>query len=74
MGALSVCLNILDGLVHYLSDILNSLTLKHVNGKLNNKDDMYINQQDAQNSCRIYFPLNALHVSDYISSSSGAIL
>ena len=35
----------------------------------------YINQQDAQNSViRLYFPLDAQHVSDYISSSSGATL
>jgi hypothetical protein len=28
---------------------------------------VYINQQDAQNSViRLYFPLDALHVSDYI--------
>ena len=34
---------------------------------------MYINQQDAQNSViRRYFPLDALHVSDCISPSSGA--
>ena len=34
---------------------------------------MYINQQDAQNSViRLYFPLDALHVSDYVSPSSGA--
>ena len=34
---------------------------------------MYINQQDAQNSViRFYFPLYALHVSDYVSASSGA--
>ena len=30
---------------------------------------MYMNQQDAQN---LYFLLNVLHVSDYISPSSGA--
>ena len=36
---------------------------------------MYINQQDTQNSVmRLYFPLDALHVSDYISPSSGATL
>ena len=35
---------------------------------------MFINQQDTQNSLiRLYFPLDALHVSDYISPSSGAI-
>ena len=35
--------------------------------------NMYINQQDAQNSViRLYFLLDALHVSDYISPSSGA--
>ena len=35
--------------------------------------NMYIKQQDAQNlAIRLYFPLDALHVSDYISSSSGA--
>ena len=34
---------------------------------------MYINQQDAQNSViRLYFLLDALHVSGYISPSSGA--
>ena len=34
---------------------------------------MYINQQDAQISViKLYFPLDALHVSDYISASSGA--
>ena len=33
---------------------------------------MYINQQDAQNSCD-YFPLDALQVSDSVSPSSGAI-
>ena len=34
----------------------------------------YINQQDAQNSViRLYFPLDALHVSDYISPSLGAV-
>ena len=35
--------------------------------------NMYIKQQDAQNSMvRLYFPLDALHVSDYVSPSSGA--
>ena len=35
--------------------------------------NMYINQQDAQILViRPYFPLDALHVSDYISLSSGA--
>ena len=34
---------------------------------------MYINQQDARISMiKLYFPLDALHVSDYISPSSGA--
>ena len=34
---------------------------------------MYINQQDAQKSViRLYFPLDALHVSDYINPASGA--
>ena len=34
---------------------------------------MYINQQDTQILVtRRYFPLDALHVSDYISPSSGA--
>ena len=34
---------------------------------------MYINQQDAQNSViRLYFSLDALHVSDCVSPSSGA--
>ena len=34
---------------------------------------MYMNQQDAQNSCDwTNFLLNILHVSDYISPSSGA--
>ena len=34
---------------------------------------MYINQQDTQILViRLYFPLDALHVSDYISPSSGA--
>ena len=34
---------------------------------------MYINQQDGQNYViRLYFPLDALHVSDSISPSSGA--
>ena len=38
------------------------------------KCDMYINQQDAQNSCdQTLFSLYALHVSDCISPSSGAI-
>ena len=33
----------------------------------------YINQQDAQISViKLYFPLDALHVSDYVSPSSGA--
>ena len=33
----------------------------------------YINQQDAQDSViRLHFPLDALHVSDYISPFSGA--
>ena len=37
--------------------------------------NMYINQQDAQNSViTLYFPLDALHVSDYIGPSSGATL
>ena len=37
--------------------------------------NMYINQQDAQILViRLYFPLDALHVSDYISPSSGATL
>ena len=36
---------------------------------------MRINQQDAQISViRLYFPLDAVHVSDYISPSSGATL
>ena len=36
---------------------------------------MYINQQDAQISViRLYFPLDAVHVSDYTSPSSGATL
>ena len=35
--------------------------------------NMYINQLDAQNSViRLYFPLDALHVSDYVSPSSRA--
>ena len=35
--------------------------------------DMCINQQDASNSViKLSFPLDALHVSDYISPSSGA--
>ena len=36
--------------------------------------NMYMNQQDAQKirMIRLYFPLHALHVSDYISPSSGA--
>ena len=35
--------------------------------------NMYIKQQEAQNSViRLYSPLDALHVSDYISPSSGA--
>ena len=35
---------------------------------------MYMNQQDAQNSCdQTLLSLNALHVSDCISPSSGAI-
>ena len=35
--------------------------------------NMYINQQDAQISViRLYFLLDALHISDYISPSSGA--
>ena len=34
---------------------------------------MYINQQDAQISViKLYFPLDTLHVSNYISPSSGA--
>ena len=34
---------------------------------------MNINQQDARISViRLYFPLDALHVSDYISPSAGA--
>ena len=38
-------------------------------------NSMYINQQDAQNSViRLYFPLDALHVSDYVSPSPGATL
>ena len=37
------------------------------------QSNMYINQQDAQNSViRLYFSLDALHVSDYVSPSSGA--
>ena len=37
--------------------------------------DMYIEQRDAQNSVmRLDFLLDALHVSDYISPSSGATL
>ena len=32
---------------------------------------MYINHQDAQNSMiRLYFPLHALYVSDYISGTT----
>ena len=35
--------------------------------------NMYINQQDANILViRLYFPLDVLHVSDYISPSSGA--
>ena len=35
--------------------------------------NMYINQQDAQNSViRLYFPLDALHISESVSPSSGA--
>ena len=35
--------------------------------------NMYMNQQDAQNSMiKLYFPLDALHISEYISTSSGA--
>ena len=35
----------------------------------------YMNQEDAQISViRLYFPLDALHVSDCISPSSGATL
>ena len=35
---------------------------------------MYMNQRDAQKILviRLYFPLDALHVSDYISPFSGA--
>ena len=34
--------------------------------------NMYINQQGAQNSViRLYIPLDALHVSDSVSPSSG---
>ena len=34
---------------------------------------MYIKQQDTHFSViKLYFPLDALHVSDYISPSSGA--
>ena len=37
--------------------------------------DTYVNQQDAQNSViTLYFPLDALHVSDCISPSSGTTL
>ena len=37
--------------------------------------NMYINQQDAQNSViRLYFLLDFLHVSDCIGPSSGATL
>ena len=36
---------------------------------------MYINQQDAQNSViRLYFPLDALHVPDYISPSGATFI
>ena len=43
-------------------------------GKLR-QSNMYINQQDAQNSViKLYFPLDALNVSDCISPSSGATL
>ena len=35
--------------------------------------NMYMDQQDAQILViRLYFPLDALHVSDYVSPSSGA--
>ena len=35
--------------------------------------NVYVNQQDAQILVIIlYFPLDALHVSDYVSPSSGA--
>ena len=35
--------------------------------------NLYINQQDAQIlAIRLYFLLEALHVSDYVSPSSGA--
>ena len=45
-------------------------------GKLLVAYNMYINQQDAQKILviRLYFLLDALHVSDYISPSSGATL
>jgi hypothetical protein len=33
---------------------------------------MYINQQDAQNVIKLCFLLDALHVSNYFSPSSGA--
>ena len=37
--------------------------------------NMYIKQQVAQiNVIKLYFLLDALHVSDYISTSSGATL
>ena len=38
--------------------------------------DIYTNQQDAQKILviKLYFPLDALHVSDYISPSTGATL
>ena len=40
-------------------------------GKLR-QSNMYINQQDAQNSViKLYFPLDALNVSDCVSPSSG---
>ena len=36
---------------------------------------VYINQQDAQiRVIRLYFPLDALHVLDFISPSSGQLL
>ena len=39
------------------------------------ESNMYMNQRDAQTSCDYtYFPLDALHVSDCISPSSGATL
>ena len=55
-----------------LWNLISGIPTKSVKLKMPNVS-MHINQKDAQISViKLYFPLDALHVSDYISPPSGA--